>query len=89
VGADSNGISQGVLVRFSEFRLSNDTTTTPWIALVSCDANSTDASMEDDIFTLARDRGAVSAVRPRSRPHRTCLIRRVRSSSTLYTANAA
>ncbi|EKM54537.1 uncharacterized protein PHACADRAFT_196967 [Phanerochaete carnosa HHB-10118-sp] len=62
VGADSDGISKGVLVHFSEFKLSNDTTTTPWIALVSCDANSTDASMEDDIFTLARDRGAVSAL---------------------------
>lgn len=62
VGADSDGISKGVLVHFSEFKLSNDTTTTPWIALVSCDANATDASMEDDIFTLARDRGAVSAL---------------------------
>ena len=36
---------------------------TPWIALVSCDSNSTDASDVNDIFTLARDRGAVSAVR--------------------------
>jgi hypothetical protein len=35
---------------------------TPWIALVSCDANSTDASQIDDIFTLARDRGAVAGV---------------------------
>jgi len=36
---------------------------TPWIALVSCDKNATNASMEEDIFTLARDKGAVSAVR--------------------------
>lgn len=35
---------------------------TPWIALVSCDKNATNASMEEDIFTLARDKGAVSAV---------------------------
>ena len=35
---------------------------TPWIALVSCDRNATNASMEEDIFTLARDRGAVAAV---------------------------
>lgn len=35
---------------------------TPWIALVQCDANATQASQEDDIFTLARDRGAVGAV---------------------------
>jgi len=30
--------------------------------MVSCDANSTDASMEIDIFTLARDKGAIAAV---------------------------
>ena len=35
---------------------------TPWIALVSCDYNATNASQEVDIFTLARDKGAVSAV---------------------------
>ncbi len=35
---------------------------TPWIALVSCDFNATNASQEIDIFTLARDKGAVSAV---------------------------
>ena len=39
------------------------TALTPWIALVSCDKNATDASMEIDIFTLARDKGAVAAVR--------------------------
>jgi hypothetical protein len=38
---------------------------TPWIALVSCDYNATDADQEIDIFTLARDKGAVAAVRPR------------------------
>lgn len=37
--------------------------TTPWIAFVSCDSNTTNSSMENDIFTLARDRGAVAAVR--------------------------
>lgn len=36
--------------------------TTPWIALVSCDANSTNASQDVDIFTLAMERGAVGAV---------------------------
>ena len=39
------------------------TATTPWIALVACDANATDASQEIDIFTAAKDRGAVAAVR--------------------------
>lgn len=38
--------------------------TTPWIALVSCDSNTTGASFVNDIFTLARDRGAVAAVCP-------------------------
>ncbi|KDQ62704.1 hypothetical protein JAAARDRAFT_122400, partial [Jaapia argillacea MUCL 33604] len=32
--------------------------TAPWIALVSCDYNATNASISNDIFTLARDRGA-------------------------------
>lgn len=35
---------------------------TPWIAMISCDKNATDASMDIDIFTLARDKGAVAAV---------------------------
>jgi hypothetical protein len=35
---------------------------TPWIALVSCDANATNASQAVDIFTLARDAGAKSAL---------------------------
>jgi hypothetical protein len=38
------------------------TALTPWIALVSCDKNATNASMGIDIFTLARDKGAVAAV---------------------------
>lgn len=61
---DSNGFSKGILVRFSEEFANNDTlpTNTPWIALVSCDRNATNASMEEDIFTLARDRGAVAAL---------------------------
>ncbi|CAA7261605.1 unnamed protein product [Cyclocybe aegerita] len=63
-GYGSNGMSKGVLVHFSEEKVSNMTppTLTPWIALVSCDRNATNSSMEEDIFTLARDKGAVSAV---------------------------
>jgi len=60
--ANSSGTDQGAIVHFSENMLTNDTTTTPWIALVACDANATDASDTDDIFTLARDRGAVAAL---------------------------
>ncbi|TFK44720.1 hypothetical protein BDQ12DRAFT_673454 [Crucibulum laeve] len=64
VGNGSNGISKGALVHFSEDIANNSTppTTTPWIALVSCEQNATDASMEEDIFTLARDKGAVAAL---------------------------
>ncbi|KAH9171176.1 hypothetical protein EDB89DRAFT_2071081 [Lactarius sanguifluus] len=65
VGNGSNGISKGALVRFSEEDardVANDTTTTPWIALVSCDTNATHASDFYDIFTLANDRGAIGAL---------------------------
>ncbi|KAF5322555.1 hypothetical protein D9619_001774 [Psilocybe cf. subviscida] len=64
VGQGSTGISKGVLTHFSEDDVNTLTpgTTTPWIALVSCDRNATDTSMDEDIFTLARDKGAVSAV---------------------------
>ncbi|KZT28992.1 hypothetical protein NEOLEDRAFT_1154075 [Neolentinus lepideus HHB14362 ss-1] len=63
VGNGSSGISQGALVHFSEpMSWNNETTTTPWIALVACDYNATNASQIDDIFTLARDRGAKAAL---------------------------
>ncbi|KAH9993598.1 hypothetical protein BJV77DRAFT_352170 [Russula vinacea] len=64
-GQHTNGISKGALVRFSEEDATNSTsdiTTTPWIALVACDANATHASQDTDIFTLANDRGAVGAL---------------------------
>jgi len=65
VGQHTNGISKGALVRFSEDDATNsstETTTTPWIALIACDANATDASQEVDVFTLVSDRGAVGAL---------------------------
>ncbi|TFK75409.1 hypothetical protein BDN72DRAFT_516783 [Pluteus cervinus] len=64
VGTDSQGVSKGALVHFSEIIANNDTppTNTPWIALVSCDFNATDMSTDIDIFTLARDKGAVAAL---------------------------
>ncbi|KZO95511.1 hypothetical protein CALVIDRAFT_515779 [Calocera viscosa TUFC12733] len=62
-GEDSNGVTQGAIVHFTEATAADNlTTTTPWIAFISCDANATDASMEDDIFTLAQERGAISAL---------------------------
>lgn len=57
-----DGIDRGALVHFSEDQTTNDTSTTPFIAFISCDANATNASMETDIFTLARDRGANAAL---------------------------
>ena len=35
---------------------------TPWIALISCDKNSTGVSMGDDIFTFVRNHGAIVTV---------------------------
>lgn len=62
VGADSNGTTKGALVHFTESLAMNQTTSTPWIALVSCDANSTNASQNIDIFTMANNSGAQSAL---------------------------
>lgn len=63
-GAGSTGISKGALVHFSEAQVGNSTppTSTPWIAMVSCDFNVTNASQDEDVFTLARDKGAVAAL---------------------------
>ncbi|WWC90745.1 uncharacterized protein L201_005682 [Kwoniella dendrophila CBS 6074] len=59
----TGGTTSGALVHFSESNMGdNITTSTPWIAYISCDVNQTDWSQEWDIFTLARDRGAVSAL---------------------------
>lgn len=62
-GANSDGLSQGPLLHFSEDIAGYGTiTTTPWIAFVSCDTNSTNATQELDIFTLAQERGAQAAL---------------------------
>ncbi|WWD02535.1 hypothetical protein V865_000575 [Kwoniella europaea PYCC6329] len=59
----TGGTTSGALVHFAESSMGeNLTTSTPWIAYISCDVNETTASDEWDIFTLARDRGAVSAL---------------------------
>ncbi|KAG6911146.1 hypothetical protein DXG01_003886 [Tephrocybe rancida] len=60
----SDSLLKGALVHFSEAKVSNMTppTTVPWIAMVSCDFNATNASQEEDVFTLARDKGAVAAL---------------------------
>ncbi|KAM0750921.1 hypothetical protein T439DRAFT_380759 [Meredithblackwellia eburnea MCA 4105] len=55
--------SKGVLVHFSESSLSQQApSNVPWIAMINCDSNGTDFSMEWDIFTLARDHGAQAAL---------------------------
>jgi len=63
-GVNGSGISKGALVHFSEQDLAQDTgfTTTPWIAFVSCDSNITNELIEQDIFFLAANRGAVGAL---------------------------
>ncbi|OXC69100.1 hypothetical protein AYX13_02390 [Cryptococcus neoformans] len=71
---DTGGTTSGALVHFSESTMGrNISTTTPWIAFISCDTNETTASMEWDIFTLARDRGAASALLYTTRSE-TCLL---------------
>ncbi|KAG9103469.1 hypothetical protein FRC06_010577 [Ceratobasidium sp. 370] len=60
---NSTGYEVGAIVHFTEDGLTEwDYTPTPWVALISCDRNATNASMEIDIFTNARDRGAVAAL---------------------------
>ncbi|KAG8745202.1 hypothetical protein FRC10_008514 [Ceratobasidium sp. 414] len=60
---NSTGYEVGAIVHFTEDNLTQwDYTPTPWIALISCDRNATNASMQVDIFTNARDRGAVAAL---------------------------
>ncbi|KAF8164821.1 hypothetical protein B0H34DRAFT_213711 [Crassisporium funariophilum] len=63
-GKGSKGLSEGALVHFSESTADKSTapTSAPWIAFISCDGNSSRSSMEDDIFTLAHAKGAVSAL---------------------------
>ncbi|KAL7423434.1 hypothetical protein Q5752_001014 [Cryptotrichosporon argae] len=59
----TGGTTAGALVHFAESNMgANVSTATPWIAYISCDYNESVASDEWDIFTLARDRGAVSAL---------------------------
>lgn len=64
VGRNSTGTNEGALEHFSESSVNQDTpgTQTPWIALISCDFNGTNASQEIDIFTFARNKGARSAL---------------------------
>ncbi|KAH9916935.1 hypothetical protein B0H21DRAFT_770407 [Amylocystis lapponica] len=61
VGEGSTGVTQGAFVHFSEAEFTNATTITPWIALISCDANATNPSALD-VFTLAKQAGAKSAL---------------------------
>ncbi|KAG9316636.1 hypothetical protein JVU11DRAFT_2690 [Chiua virens] len=56
------GPVQGIFVHFSQESADSETTTTPWIAFVSCDANSTNSSQQNDIFTMVKSRGAKSAI---------------------------
>lgn len=52
------------MVMFSEDNATTPAyiTAAPWIAFISCDANATNVSTEDDVFTLAQARGATAVV---------------------------
>ncbi|KAG0141165.1 hypothetical protein CROQUDRAFT_718293 [Cronartium quercuum f. sp. fusiforme G11] len=59
----SQSLHQGVLLHFSELNATNQSPVdVPWIAMISCDSNTSSYSMIDDIFTLARDHGAAAAM---------------------------
>ncbi|RPD66670.1 hypothetical protein L226DRAFT_565468 [Lentinus tigrinus ALCF2SS1-7] len=58
--SDSGNVATGALVHYSD-DASTGTTKTPWVALVVCDSNATDAS-QDDIFARAKSSGAQAAV---------------------------
>ncbi|KAH9853432.1 hypothetical protein C2E23DRAFT_884612 [Lenzites betulinus] len=62
---EGSGADHGALVHFNDSVAASVTTSTstPWVAFVSCDANITDtAASEDNIFTRAEKLGAVAAV---------------------------
>ncbi|ORY89025.1 hypothetical protein BCR35DRAFT_324024 [Leucosporidium creatinivorum] len=54
--------SKGVLIHFDEASREQPPSAVPWIAMINCDTNGTDYSLEDDIFTLTRDQGAQAAL---------------------------
>ncbi|KAH9807098.1 hypothetical protein DFH28DRAFT_1153470 [Melampsora americana] len=59
----TSSLHQGVLLHFSEVNATSQApANVPWIAMINCDTNTSSFSMVDDIFTLARDRGAAAAV---------------------------
>ncbi|PLW21874.1 hypothetical protein PCANC_03348 [Puccinia coronata f. sp. avenae] len=59
----NHSIFQGVLLHFSEFNATTQPpAVVPWIAMINCDSNSSTSSSQDDIFTMARDRGAAAAM---------------------------
>ncbi|KAG8987137.1 hypothetical protein FRB90_003566 [Tulasnella sp. 427] len=61
----SYGIEKGALVHFYEnitWPSWNDTTSTPWIAFINCDKNSSAMSNEEDVFSQVVARGAGAAL---------------------------
>ncbi|RDX53250.1 hypothetical protein OH76DRAFT_1343663 [Lentinus brumalis] len=58
--SDSSGVATGALVHYTDDTPSG-TTKTPWVALVACDQNATNAT-PDDIFARAKNSGAQAGV---------------------------
>ncbi|RXW17005.1 hypothetical protein EST38_g8850 [Candolleomyces aberdarensis] len=60
---DSPGYARGAFVHFSEEDVTAATpaVNTSWIAFIDCDRNGTGASLETDIFSLAKSKGARAA----------------------------
>jgi hypothetical protein len=62
-------------VHFSEESRNQPPSIVPWIAMINCDTNGTDYSLEDDIFTLCRDQGAQAALLYSSTSHVSRVVR--------------
>ncbi|KAJ2936797.1 hypothetical protein H1R20_g313, partial [Candolleomyces eurysporus] len=60
---DSTGYARGAFVHFSKEDVTAATpaVNTSWIAFIDCDRNGTGASLETDIFSLAKSKGARAA----------------------------
>ncbi|KAJ2919961.1 hypothetical protein MD484_g459, partial [Candolleomyces efflorescens] len=61
---DGTGRAKGAFVHFSEEDVTTATpaVNVPWIAFIDCDRNATGASLETDIITLAKSKGAAAAL---------------------------
>lgn len=61
-GSGSLGYSRGAIVHYSEYNATQPPSLSPFIALISCDHNITNTTLDNDIFTMANSSGAIAAL---------------------------